>query len=274
MAEEKNRIERFLSEIVKGMKRRSGAGLIICVMCLLFIVVEQTLAQSTGEVELTIQLRYSDGTAVTREPIILQRLPEEELIVPALRQAQDGTCTTDTNGECTWTVGRGLYQLLFERPLDNISALAVAEGGLRGLGITVGDEAVTYHFTFHSDDSVYFDAAPEAVVPSPIIPEGDVLHGGIMSTPALSVIEDEPAKETPTPEPSHTPETAVDTATATPWRFMLLIAGGLVIGGSLHFLRRRSEPVLSLSKEQVGSRKRPGSDGKTTRLSDEETNDA
>ena len=207
-------------------------------------------AQTGDDIQLRIRLRYSDGTAVTGETVILQRLPEEETITPE--------CETDSNGECIWYVGRGLYQVLFTRPLDDISALAVAEGGLRGFGITVGDENITYHFTFHSDDRVYFDAAPESAVPSPIIPVGDLLHGGTAPTPTLTVIEDEPVEETPMPEPTSASDTAVDTAPSNSWRLILFIAGGIVIGGGLH----------------LWSRKKQTADQTTTRPSDEEPNHA
>ena len=187
-------------------------------------------AQTGGNVRLQIRLRYSDGTAVTGETIILQRLPEEEPVLPK--------CETNANGECNWSVNRGLYQLLFTRPLDNISSLAVAEGGLRGFGITVGDDPLTYDFTFHSDGGVYFDAAPEADVPSPIIPNEDDLHSGLAPTPP---IENEQIPATATPELTRMPETAVASPANSTWRTLLLIGCGFLIGGGLHiFSRRRS----------------------------------
>lgn len=191
-------------------------------------------AQTAGDTRLQIRLRASDGMAVVGETVILQRLPEEEPITPE--------CETDSNGECVWYVGRGLYQVLFERPLDDISALAVAEGGLRGLGVTVGDEDITYHFTFHSDGRVYFDAAPEAAVPSPIIPAGEALHGGIAPTPVLPVVDDELVKETtPTSEPTSVPDTAAGPTSGSSWHLVLFIGGGLVIGGGLHLWSRKRQ---------------------------------
>lgn len=212
-------------------------------------------AQTAGDTRLQIRLRYSDGTAVTGETVILQRLPEEEPVSPE--------CETDTQGECTWYVGRGLYQALFERPLDDISALAVAEGGLRGLGITVGDEDITYHFTFHSDSRVYFDAAPEAAVPSPIIPAGELLHGGIAPTPVLPVVDDELVEETPTSEPTSIPDTAVRTTPSSSWRLILFIGGGLVIGSGLHLWSRK--------KQTSGQKTQRLNDQATKRPNDEET---
>ena len=160
--------------------------------------------QAAEPISLTVQLRRSDGTAVTHEPVSLERLPDEEPITPA--------CQTDTNGRCTWPVGRGLYQLLFERPLDTISELALAEGGLRGFGVTVGEANITYHFTVHSDGRVYFDAAPEAAVPSPVIPVGEALHGGVVPTEVPLAIVTESVGPTPTPEGVSMPETAVSDA--------------------------------------------------------------
>lgn len=211
------------------MKRRQTGSFVCWWVCWFALLVGIAEAQASGNSRLQIRLRASDGTAVAGEQVILERLPEEEPM----------PCVTDSRGECAWRVRRGLYQVLFTRPLDDISTLAVAEGGLRGLGITVGDEDITYHFTFHSDGRVYFDAAPEAAVPSPIIPEGDDLHGGAAPTPVLPAVNDEPVKETPTPEPADAPDTAVDTASGSSWRLILFIGGGLVIGGVLHLWSRQ-----------------------------------
>ena len=226
------------------MRRRHMNWLASWFPFLLAVFVGIAEAQSAGDTRLQIRLRASDGTAVVGETVILERLPEEGPVSPALRQVQGDNCITDTYGECTWTVGRGLYQVLFTRPLDDISTLAVAEGGLRGLGITVGDEDITYHFTFHSDGRVYFDAASEAAVPSPIIPEGEALHGGTAPTPVLTVVNDELVEETPTPEPTSTPDTTARSASGGSWRLILFIGGGLVIGGSFHWwTRKRQQPL-------------------------------
>lgn len=215
------------------MRRRHMNWLASWLPFLLAVFVGIAEAQTSSDTRLQIRLRASDGAAVAGETIILERLPEEKPILPE--------CTTDVHGECTWYVGRGLYQVLFERPLDDISALAVAEGGLRGLGVTVGDEDIAYHFTFHSDGRVYFDAAPEAAVPSPIIPVGDVLHGGTAPTPTLAVTRDEPVEETATPEPTSIPDKAARMTSGNSWRLILFIGGGLVIGGGLHLWSRKRQ---------------------------------
>jgi LPXTG-motif cell wall-anchored protein len=226
-----------MKKFVKGKRANWMMGWLLCV---LFVLVG--VAEADDKVQLTIRLRYSDGTAVVGETVILQRLPEEEAILPA--------CVTDTLGECGWRVGRGLYQVLFARPLDSISALVVAEGGLRGFGLTVGDDPITYHFTFHSDGRVYFDAAPEAAVPSPIIPSEEALHDGVTPTPALLVFGTLPA-EAPAPEATVVPETAVPASTGSGWRLFLFIGGGLVLGGGFHFLRRRQRQTPRLNDQET-----------------------
>ena len=181
---------------------------------------------------LTVQLRQSDGTAVVDEPVSLERLPDENLIPPI--------CQTDNHGRCTWQVERGLYQVLFAQPLDTISTLALAEGGLRGFGLTVGDTPVTYHFTFHSDGRIYFDATPGAAIPSPVIPVGEILHGGVVPTQVPLAIVTESAAPTRVPEATPMPETAGD-QTSGGWRLLLFIGSGLGIGGSLHIWSRQRQ---------------------------------
>jgi hypothetical protein len=219
-----------IKEGVRVMKMKRTSWLILGLMGCLFF--GNAFAQTGGDIQLQIRLRHNDGTAVIEETVILQRFPEEE--------SKSRDCTTDVNGICTWFVRRGLYQLLFERPLDDISALALAEGGLRGFGITVGDESITYHFTFHSDGRVYFDAAPEAAVPSPIIPVGDLLHGGTLSTatpsPPPHPAEGVTVSVIPSAEQVAVENTAVNNAPSNPWRFILLISGGLIIGGGIHLM--------------------------------------
>ena len=214
------------------MKRKQNGWMMLILASWLIVWTEVAVAQASGTLELRIRLRASDGTAVIGETVILERLPDEEPIAP--------DCVTNNNGECTWIVGRGLYQVLFTRPLDNISALAVAEGGLRGFGVTVGDSPITYHFTFHGDGRVYFDAAPEAAVPSPVIPVGEILHGGVVPTQVPLALVTESAAPTRIPEATPMPETAGD-QTSGGWRLLLFIGSGLGIGGSLHIWSRQRQ---------------------------------
>jgi len=134
------------------------------------------VAQGEITVPLTIRLRDSDGRALAGEVVKLSRLPEETAVA----------CTTDAQGECAWPVTPGLYQFIFDRPLDDISAAILGESGLHGLGVMVGaapnggspnnSKPLTYHFTFHSDDRVYFDLAPDSPLPVPKIPTAEESH--------------------------------------------------------------------------------------------------
>jgi hypothetical protein len=201
---------------------------ILTIVCL-SVIAGAIPVQADDTVRLEVRLRDARGTAVTGESVILERLPEEEPIA----------CLTGSDGACAWQVGRGLYQVLFDRPLDQVSALALAEGGLRGFGVTVGSEDITYHFTFHSDGHAYFDGAPDEAVPAPLIPAFDALHGGVAPTPVLPVMGSD---QTPTPLAPEVPDTARSTgpgqAVATPtgqtYRLLLFIALGLTAGGGLH----------------------------------------
>jgi hypothetical protein len=165
-----------------------------------------------------------------------------------------------------------LYQVLFERPLDQVSALALAEGGLRGFGVTVGDTDIVYHFTFHSDGHAYFDGAPEAAVPAPLIPAFDALHGGVAPTPVLPVMG---ADATPMPLPTRTPDTAPSTdsgqavavSTGQAYRLLLFIGLGLAAGGGLHAWTRlkqqqseRARPTEQPATRQTGERTGPSTD--------------
>lgn len=190
--------------------------------------------QAADAVSLTVRVRHSDGTAAVGETIILERLPEEEPISP--------TCATDTSGRCSWTVGRGLYQVLLARPLDTISSLALAEGGLLGLGVTVGDNPITYHLTLHSDGRVYFDAAPEAAVPQPVLPVGELWHGGILPTltPTVETMQPEPTVlALPAEDPAAVAAEAIPAAPETQWRLLGYIGGGLLLSVMVHLCKER-----------------------------------
>lgn len=228
-------------------------------------------AQDDSLVSLQIWLRASDGSAVVGEPIILQRLPEEEDIPPALRQAQGLACRTDADGMCVWRVQQGLYQVLFDRPLDGVSALAVAEGGLSGLGITVSDVPIAYHFTFQSDGRVYFDASPEAAVPSPVITEPDELRGGMPAVVVPPFATDERINATPTSESIATPGGAEAASVNTAWLILFFVGLGLILGGVLHLLRSPLQFCLGKGSSGQVWRERRCLPHKTTRR---ETEDA
>ena len=217
---------------------------IIFLFAVLFMLPAGVLAQEETAIPLRIRLRTADGSAVVGETVVLERLPEEEAVSP--------DCLTDTAGQCTWSVAPGLYQVLFSRSIDDISALEVAEGGLRGLGLTVGLTAVTYHFTFHSDTRVYFDAAPDSAVPEPIIPAETHQHGH-----GAAVTSPVDTAETATSRPNSVAVTATQISARTtgqPWLPLVYIVLGLLLGSGLHFLQRYSS---SLRRQAQKAQERP-----------------
>lgn len=217
-----------------------NTGWLMLATCLVFLL-EGLPVRAADSVTLRLRLRNAIGTAVTGEAVTLQRFPGAETVSP--------DCVTDAGGECRWLVTRGLYQVLFARPLDEVTTLALAEGGLTGFGLTVGETDITYHFTFHSDGRVYFDAAPEAASPIPVIPEGDSLHGGTVATPttpATSAAAAPPASE----DPARLPDTAVPTSSGSPWRLLLFAGGGLALGGGLHLWSRRQASITRSKSEK------------------------
>ena len=228
---------------------RSRIFMMVAALGVTLLLIPSAGAQTEAEsVTLRIRLRAADGRPLSGEPITLQRLPDEESVLPE--------CTTDAQGACAWRVGRGLYQVLFARPLDGVTALALAEGGLRGFGLTVGEADVTYHFTLHGDGHVYFDAAPEAAVAAPIIPTPDPLHGGVapLPTPKATAFP-----ETDAQLPSTRGASPTATAVAEPvgdrsgrWPLALFVGLGLALGGGLHLWsgrRRRRKPDAGHAQE-------------------------
>lgn len=225
----------------------SRVFMVMMALSAVLLLIKAANAQTAGElVALSIHLRSGDGSPVVGELVTLQRLPDEEPVLPM--------CTSDAQGTCTWHVRRGLYQVLFERPLDEVSALALAEGGLHGFGLTVGEAPIAYHFTLHNDGHVYFDAAPEAASPAPVIPTLDLLHGGVEPTPSLAetlepeptdgqVVEQLPLDSDGVDEDNVTqpPAKNDETGSGQRWRLVLLVGLGLVIGGGVYLLRHRPE---------------------------------
>lgn len=222
---------------------RFWTPVVLVALSALFSLVGDLDASQAGDtVTLTVRLRAADDKPVAGEPVVLQRLPDEEEGLPA--------CRTDASGRCSWQVPHGLYQLLFDRPLDSVSALALAEGGLRGFGLTVGGEDIAYHFTLQGDGRVYFDAAPEAALPVPIIPTPEPLLGGVAPTATpMPEATDAPG---PLPQEGDPDDDAAPLVTAgteasadrMPWRYILYLALGLTAGGGLHLIsRRRQRPA-------------------------------
>jgi len=176
-------------------------------------------------VTLTVQLRAIDGASLGGEIIILERLPDAAAISPA--------CQTNQGGLCTWRVTRGLYQVRFPAyTLDDLSALALAEGGMSGLGVTVGEAAIRYAFTVQEDGHVYFDATPDAAAPTPRLPTETDLAGGVFISPVVRGVTEPTTTSTlvtQLPEPEKT----------TPFRAWWLWPGaGVTLGFMIWFIRQ------------------------------------
>jgi hypothetical protein len=157
-------------------------------------------------------------------------------------------------GQCSWLVTAGLYQVLFNRPLDDLSALALAEGGLDGFGLTVGDDDISYHFTFHEDGRVYFDAAPESAVPSPLIPEPGDIHDWTSPTPRMTAESDQPPAATTIPSVGLT--TTQGAVTERSWRPLIFVLLGVGLGGGLYLLQPRLSR-LSFRRQRGRADKQP-----------------
>ena len=122
-----------------------------------------------------------------------------------------------------------------------VSALARA---LRGFGLTVGETPIAYHFTFHTDGHVYFDSAPEAARPAPIIPTPELLHGGIAPTATPAATPPDDSQRGGNDEAAeHPPAVESETVSGTGqrWRLVLFIGLGLTVGSGLHLWSRRKE---------------------------------
>lgn len=193
---------------------------------------------ATPAVPVTIVVRTATGAPVIGEEVRLIHHPS----------LTTETAVTNRDGHCVFHVPRGLYEVAFTPPLDDVSALAVAEGGLHHFGITVGDAAISYHFTFDTDGHVYFDDTPQAATPSPIKPRLVDLHfigGAGQPTPTLLSATAFTAMlipaMTPAPPVTVTPGQAGGTA-AGHWLPLLLILFTGAILGLVGFLvnRRRA----------------------------------
>lgn len=216
-----------------------------------------SLLQATNAVPLRLVLRSADGAPLVGEPVTLERLPDAETVLPA--------CLTDAAGACAWAVAPGLYQVRFARPLDPVSRLALAEGGLSGFGLTVGERPVTYHFTLAGDDHVYFDAAPEAARPDPVIPSlADLEPAPDVATATPGVVETPLAVTLVRLDEGTVPRLPGETADRPRWQLLLALGLGLLLGGGLHLWTRhwqdRKRPVARLSAAPGSHSPIPGSE--------------
>ncbi len=204
-------------------------GIYLLLVSFLWLV-PMAQARDDDRVALTLQLRTSDGTPLVGATVILEQLPDAAAMSP--------DCLTHSDGTCQWFVAPGLYQVRFPAySLDDLSALALAEGGLSGLGVNVGEEAISYHFTLQEDGHIYFDATPDAAAPAPRLPTQTDLSGGVLISEVMRQVTDPEAIATPVmllPEP--------EKATLVP-SWWLWLAGGVVlsfIGWLVSRYRRRA----------------------------------
>ena len=76
--------------------------------------------EAGGAVTLAVRLRCAvDGEPLTGEPVVLQRLPDEEARWPACRTDSTGTCSWQVTTACTGCYSSGPW---------TASPLALAEG--------------------------------------------------------------------------------------------------------------------------------------------------
>lgn len=198
------------------------------------------LAGAPTAVPVTLVIRQADGSPAAGETVQLIRHPEMTVY----------TAVTDATGRCTLTVPRGLYEVGFQATLDGVSALAVAESGLGGFGLTVGETPVTYHFTLQPDSHVYFDGAPDAAIPVPVIPNLADLHvigGAGEATPPPLPIAPMPIAPMPKITPaaaSQAPAVATakpepETAVTTTLVILLISLIGMALGVTGAIVSRR-----------------------------------
>lgn len=135
-------------------------------LSLFLLLLATTYPVQAQSATVTIRIRQENGTPVPLEEVRIVWLPGQEAQM----------ALTDQSGTAQFTLPRGMYEVHFSPPLDEVSLLAVAEGGLSSFGITVGDEAIAYSFVYHSDGRLYFDETPNSESATPIIPLLAELH--------------------------------------------------------------------------------------------------
>lgn len=195
---------------------------------LIFILLATWQPVSAQTQTVTIRLRRLDGTPIPQESVRVIRLPDDT----------EYTAVTDLQGLAHFEIGRGIYEVHLSTMLDEVSALAVAEGGLEGFGITVGDADIQYSFVLHSDRRFYFDATPELESASPIIPQLEDLHfvnGAIQptATPQTAVT----VASTLTPEAQTDFDQLEKEMPQTPWLFFVVVAS--MMGTYLFWTRKK-----------------------------------
>lgn len=247
----------MMSRIDQRMLSLLLSGYAVCALCVGWGVTTVSAQTAAAEpVAVTVRLRTTTGAPLAGERLTLVSFHIED---GTERSDLDSTCLTDNAGRCRWDVAPGLYELLSDRPLDAVSRVALAEGGLRGHGLTVGNGPITYHFVVHSDTRLYFDGAPQAAIPQPIIPTADEAHGfdaalaveTAAAAPPQPAATSQPAATLPPNDlsPLATPDDPASVATTNlsgetrsgvgkGWLVVIYIGLGLACGGTLHLVTR------------------------------------
>lgn len=222
-------------------------------------------AHAPSSILVTIQLRDSQGLGLAGVAVLILRPPENELA---------NGCTTDATGRCQVALGRGIYAVnIAHSALSELNQLAVAEGGLGDLGITVGGEAITYGFVVAADGYLYFDAAPQAAQPEPIFPTEAMVHAHWLTIPTPTQPAGSPDRDddhdtepnsvavhlagpaTPTPAPSGVMaggNRPVGRRSGWPFSLLettLILGAGGLLGGSIALCQSRRQ-----QKEAAGGR--------------------
>ncbi|MGB1249620.1 MAG: hypothetical protein ACPG8W_03240 [Candidatus Promineifilaceae bacterium] len=194
---------------------------------LLFMMMPQPVFSfSDGIVSLEIAVRDVHGAPLANEGV--------RIALPFETDVTNRTCVTDATGRCQWDVESGIYEVYWDRELDVFTQFASAENGLSTFGITVGDAPITYYFVLHTDDQLYFDAAPDATVPEPIIPtEAMLFKHEQVKVPSEGI---EVSAET---LPTTNTSVEIPSSPTNIWHILSFILAGLLIGGGAHLWSQR-----------------------------------
>ena len=191
-----------------------------------------TLLQIAAPAPVVIQVRYADSSSFT-EPVQI-RSDEGELLM---------TCEPDEAGRCTLQLSRGLYLV---EPigigLDAVSAKAAVEIGGRWLGITIGDEPISYGFVVEGE-SLYFDETPDQVQVRPFRPkQADIEAHFAPKTPVPNSRDADPTIAPQTLETTPQPTSSADPQSSLlAWVLIPSFVIGLFMTWSLWTMRQSKQ---------------------------------
>ena len=211
----------------------------IFLIFILLATVQPVFAQTAT---VSIRLRELDGRPISQESVRIVKHPE----------FTEQTAVTGLDGRADFQLSRGIYEVHLSTMLDDVSALAVAEGGLEGFGITVGDDEIEYSFVFNTDERFYFDATPEQETASPIIPQLDDLHfiPGIHPTSTPRILGNVSSKSTPEMDtPFGIPE---ENSPQRPWP-LFVVMGGMIFSYEFWTRRQKKQQAKKVKAKDEGS---------------------